>query len=253
MEDNTITDAPVVEEAEQSTTPETIESSAESLRSDSPQAEVATPEKEDNNEAEQSTTSTDEQTSTDDQELIDWAEKTGLDTKDQNKILKALRDTQKKLHETTSQVSTLKKNVNEDIGSGSDQAVVQEARILNFYNSNPEARALDKEMGEIYSRYRETDSAFADHLLVNLDTLHRLAKAESAETREIAARQKGKEDAIKQTKQAQASSAPRANAVTSAPEKTEMTSERVNEIIASGKYNDHQEEILAWEKRQYGL
>ena len=252
MEDNTTTDTPVAEEAEQSTTSETIERSAESLRSD--QATVAAPpEKEDNNEAdEESTTSQDDPTSEDDQELLDWAEKTGLDTQDPNKILKALRDTQKKLHETTSQVSTLKKTVNEE-SDGSDQAVIQEARILNYYSSNPEARQYDQQMGEIYSRFREKDPAFADHLLVHLDTLHAMAKAETAEANIIAARQQGKEEAIKQTKQAQASSAPKANAVTSAPKSEGMTRERVNELIASGKYDEHRDEILAWEKSQYGL
>lgn len=252
MNEDTTTETQVAEGAEQSTTPETIERSAESLRSDQDIVAAPAEEQEDDTEAEQSTTSQDDQTSTDDQELQTWAEKAGYDPNSDPKVLKALRDTQKKLHETTSQVSELKKTVTKE-SDGSDEAVIKEARILNYYNSNPDARQYDQKMGEIYSRFTQSDPEFAEHLLRHLDTLHAMAKAEDSEAKVIEARQKGKEEAIQQTKKAQASSAPKANAVSSAPQKTEMNAERIREIISAGQYEQHRDEILAWERSNYGL
>ena len=249
MQDDTTTDSTIDEGAEQSTTPDTIEASAESFRSD-----VTEDKAEDTEEAEQSTTSTDDTTEdSEESELLAWAEKAGLDTKDPVKILKSLKDTQKKLHETTSQASELRKQVSDSEEFTDDESVIQEARVLNFYAANPEARSYDVKMGEIYNRFQKSDPEFATHLVKHLDTLYAMAKAEDNQADVLTARQQGKEEAIRKTKQAQASSAPKANAVSSAPESTGLNADKVREIVASGKYNEYRDEILAWERSQYGL
>jgi hypothetical protein len=249
MKDDTTTENSIDEGAEQSITPDTIEASAESFRSD-----VVENEAEDTEEAEQSTTSDDDTTEdSEDAELLAWAEKAGLDTKDPVKILKSLKDTQKKLHETTSQASELRKQVTESEDFSDSESVIQEARVLNFYAANPEARSYDGKMGEIYNRFQQSDPEFASHLVKHLDTLYAMAKAEDNQENVLLARQQGKEEALQKTKQAQASAAPRANAVSSAPPSPAMSQKRVQEIIASGQYDKYRDEILTWERSQYGL
>jgi hypothetical protein len=249
MQDDTTTDNTIDEGAEESTTPDTIVASAESFRSDEQLVADNTDEAEDD-----STTSTDDtEEDSEESELLAWAEKAGLDTKDPVKILKSLKDTQKKLHESTSKASELRKQVSESEDFTDGESVIQEARVLNFYAANPEARSYDMKMGEIYNRFQKSDPEFATHLVKHLDTLYAMAKAEDNQADVLKARQQGKEEAIKKTKQAQASSAPRANAVSSAPQSTGLTAEKVREIVASGKYNEYRDEILAWERSQYGL
>lgn len=248
MQEDTTTEATTGEEAEQSTTSETIERSAESLRSD-----VAAPAEEQEDTQEEATEEVTTSEQDEHQEIRDWAEKAGYDPQSDPKALKALRDTQKKLHESTSQVSELKKSVEENEDVSSNDAVIKEARILNFYNSNPEARQYDKKMGEIYSKFTQTDPQFAENLLTHMDTLLAMAKAEESAVQVQTARQQGREEANQQTRKAQASSAPKSNAVSSAPKEEGMSDKRVREIIANGEYDKYRDEILTWERTRYGL
>lgn len=193
-------------------------------------------------------------------ELQEWANKKGLDTSDPTKLLKAYREAEKRMHDVTTGQSELKNELsktNDEYSANEYEPVIQEARVLNFYNSNPEARQYDKEMGQIYARFQKSDPEFAQHLSRHLDTLLAMAKTEngSSEAQKVQeARQQGKSEAFEKTKKAQAASAPKANAVQSQPEETGWTPEKVDKAIQNGEYSKYRDEILAWERNQlYGI
>lgn len=242
MQDNTTPDNSTAEQAANQPLPEeTIQVSAESLRSDSvtdtSEAAPATP-SEENPEA---------------QELMDWAKSSGMDTSDPVKILKRLRDTQQALHENTNKTSELQKQVSNTNYFDEPNAVIQEARVLNFYNSNPDARNYDVKMGEIYQNYAVSNPEFADQLLRNLPALYAMAKLEDTQQQVVTARQQGMNEAIEATKKAETAAAPSVNATSSAPTPTSWSEERISEVIAKGQYSQYRDEILAWEKSQMGL
>lgn len=242
MQDNTTPDTTTADQAANQPLPEeTIVSSAESLRSD----QVTN-----TDEAAEATPSTENQ---EDKELLDWAQSSGMDTSDPVKILKRLRDTQQALHEKTNATSELQKQVGNTNYFDENSAVIQEARVLNFYNSNPDARNYDAKMGEIYQNYQVNNPEFAEQLLRNLPALYAMAKMEDTQQQVVTARQQGMNEAIEATKKAQAASAPDMNATTSAPTTSAWSEEKVNEVIAKGQYNQYRNEILAWEKSQMGL
>lgn len=274
MSDDTTTDTGVDNQQPQGSPQDTgqaegtIQRTAESLRSDTPttsaedseeskDTQVKEPEDktEDNSNTEQETT-----TESDDDpevaELQEWADKKGLDTSDPVKLLKAYREAEKRMHDVTTGQSELKQELskNNDGYSNEYDGVIQEARVLNFYNSNPEARQYDKQMGEIYARFQNSDPEFATHLSRHLDTLLAMAKAEGSSEAVQTARQQGKNEAFEKTKKAQAASAPKANAVQSQPEETGWTPEKVDKAIQNGEYSKYREEILAWERNNlYGI
>jgi hypothetical protein len=249
MSDDTTTESQVAEQANESSLPEqTIEQSADSLRTD--QASGTQNEAEDTSTtSEQANNSVSEDSDSD--ELLQWAEKAGLDTKDPVKILKVLKDTKTKLHETTTAASELKKQVTNSGDFGDSEAVIQEARVINFYNSNPDAKNYDKEMGEIYARFQESDPDFAGHLVKHLDTLYAMAKAEKSTEEVQSARKQGKVEATQAIKKAQTASSPKVNASSSAPAPTAWNEERISQVIQEGKYEQYRDEILTWERSQY--
>lgn len=186
-------------------------------------------------------------------ELQEWATKKGLDPNDTNAILKSYREAEKKLHEISGKASQLQKQVKSSDAFTDNESVIQEARVLNFYASNPDARAYDLQMGQIVEKFEQSDPVFAEHLLRNLDTLYAMAKVEASSEEIQLARQEGKNEAIKATQKAQSASAPSANAATSKPVETGWNDKRISEVIASGEYDKYRNEILAWEKKQYGI
>jgi hypothetical protein len=252
MSDNTTTDGTVVTEADNSPQPEeTIEQSAESLRSDQETGN-------DTNEAEPSEDDNSEQSNEEtksDVDLKEWARKKGIDPEDPEAILKLARDTEKGFRQYSEKAkqesNILKEQVTQNSDLGDAEAVIQEARVINFYNSNPDARSYDKQMGEIYGRFVESDPEFASHLMKHLDTLYAMAKTESSTLEVQEARQQGKIEALEAKKKAQMSSAPSVNASSSAPPQTGWTADKINQVIENGEYEKHREEILAWERSQY--
>lgn len=226
--------------------------SADSQRSDVPTQQPAEESKE---EAPKEDSASDE-----DKELKEWAEKQGIDfdnpsPEETRKLAKRLRDTQGKLHDTSVQASELKKQIGQpnedDEDDGEQEALMSEMRLLNFYASNPEARQYDPEMAQIYAGYLESDPIFADHLRRNIGTLFNLAKAESAAKDNVAARQQGGKDALKSAERKQASSAPDTNATKSDATSNKLTADKIAEWTSNrDTYEQHREEILAWEKKQ---
>ena len=285
MSDDTTTDNSVDNSQPQGSTQDggqaegTIQVSAESLRSDQPapsadggeESNNTNQEPEDNTEdnsnnqqdntADESNDQPDTASDEDPEvaELQEWATKKGLDTSDPVKLLKAYREAEKRMHDVTTGQSELKQELSKsnDEYTNEYDGVIQEARVLNFYNSNPEARQYDKEMGQVYARFQKSDPEFASHLSRHLDTLLAMAKAEnsSSETQKVQeARQQGKSEAFEKTKKAQAASAPKANAVQSQPEEPGWTPEKVDKVIQNGEYSKYRDEILAWERQNlYGV
>lgn len=242
MQNDTTPDNSAVDQAANQPLPEeTIQASAESLRSDSVT---------DTSEAAQATPSSENPEA---QELLDWAKSSGMDTSDPVKILKRLRDTQQALHENTNKTSELQKQVGNTDYFDEPSAVIQEARVLNFYNSNPDARNYDVKMGEIYQNYAVTNPEFADQLLRNLPALYAMAKLEDTQQQVVSARQQGMNEAIEATKKAETAAAPSVNATSSAPAPSAWSDAKVAEVIAKGQYDQYRDEIISWEKTQMGL
>lgn len=273
MSDDTTTDTGVdnsqPQESSQDTgqAEETIQRTADSLRSDTPTTSAEASEESENTDTEpeaqandNSTNQQETETESDEDpetaELQEWADKKGLDTSDPTKLLKAYREAEKRMHDVTTGQSQLK----EELSKGNDEytneydGVIQEARVLNFYNSNAEARQYDKQMGEIFARFQQSDPEFATHLSRHLPTLLALAKAENSTEQVQTARQQGKNEAFEKTKKAQAASAPKANAVQSQPADETWNAAKVDKVIQNGEYSKYRDEILAWERNNlYGV
>jgi len=231
----------------------TIEVTAESLRAGTAQAQE--PEAEAEAEAEDNSEETQVNESDSSDDLKEWAKSKGVDPEDPVALAKLARDTEKGFtkyaEKAKAEANELKSKVTSSEDFSDSEAVIQEARVINFYNSKPEAREYDKKMGEIYARFQQSDPDFASHLVKHLDTLYAMAKAEDNSTEVLEARQQGKVEATQAIKKAQTASAPKVNATTSQPTEKGWTQQRVQEVIASGRYNEHREEILAWERSLY--
>lgn len=242
------------EQANESSQPvESIEVSAESVRSEQPQNAVSNTQEAEPSSDDNSGQPT--ESNSDDVDLKEWAKSKGINPDDPDAILKLARDTEKGFRQYSQkakkEANELKKQVSVSPDLTDSESVIQEARILNFYNSNPEARDYDQKMGEIYSRFQQTDPDFAGHLVRHLDTLYAMAKAEDSTAQVQQARQEGKNEAIQATKKAQVASTPKVNATTSAPPQKGWTDDRVQQVIANGEYDKYRNEILAWERSQY--
>lgn len=249
MSEDTTTNDSIESQAVSEPQPEeTIERSAESLRSEretvSQDAETPEPQSSDNSES---------KVPEEDQELYNWAKAKGADPNDPKALLKLAKDIEKGFKKYTEKGSQLQKKVKEHDMFDDNESVIQEARLLNFYATNPDARSYDDKMGEIVGRFEEKDPVFAEHLMRNLDTLFAMAKAETSSMELQAARQLGRDEAIEETNKAQAASAPKANAISAQPSAQKWSDDKVREIIANGQYAQYRDEILAWERSQYGL
>lgn len=249
MSDDTTTNGDAVNQAGETSQPDdTIISSADSLRSDqvTDAFDTETPEP-------QSSDNSESNVSPEDEELYNWAKAKGADPNDPKALLKLAKDIEKGFKKYSEKTSQLQKSVkNTDLLDDND-AVIQEARVLNFYASNPDAREYDGKMGEIVERFEQSDPVFAEHLMKHLDTLYSMAKAESSSVELQAERQRGRDEAIEESTKAQTASAPRANAVSSQPAAQKWSDERVRDVIAAGQYDKYRDEILAWERSAYGF
>lgn len=251
MSDDTTTDTNLDDQPQENGQAEgTIEVSAESRRSDLSE-NTQEPEAEKNSNAEENS----EEVPANQDDLKEWARSKGINPEDPQAILKLARDTEKGFHKysekTKSQNNELINKVSDSGEFTENEAVIQEARLLNFYAKNPEAEQYDLAMGEVYANFAQSDPEFAAHLLRHPQTLLAMAKAENSNVQVQQARQEGKVEATQAIKKAQTASAPKANATSSAPTKTGWDEQRVQEVINSGQYDQYRNEIIAWERSQY--
>lgn len=248
MSDDTTTEAPVEEQPLDGQAEESIEVSADSRRSD-----VQTDD--DTQEPEAEADDNSEETLDGQDDLKEWAKKKGIDPNDPDAVLKLARDTEKGFRQYSEKAKAEANELKNKVTSSSDfsdsEAVIQEARVINFYNSNPDASKYDKEMGDIYARFQQSDPDFAGHLVRHLDTLYAMAKAEDSSSEVQTARQQGKAEATQAIKKAQTASTPKVNASSSTPVQTGWSEQRIQQVIDSGQYDQYREEILAWERTQY--
>ena len=259
MSDDTTTETNIEEQPQEDGQAEgSIEVSADSRRSDvqteEDTQEPETPE-DDSKEEDSSAEDNSEEVPTNQDDLKEWAKSKGIDPEDPQAILKLARDTEKGFRQYSEKAKAEANELKNKVTNGSEfsdsEAVIQEARVINFYNSNPDASKYDKKMGEIYGRFQQSDPEFAGHLVRHLDTLYAMAKAEDSQVEVQQARQQGKVEATQAIKKAQTASAPKANATSSAPAKEGWNEQRIQQVIDSGQYDKYREEILAWERNQY--
>jgi len=264
MSNDTTTDKGTEEsQAPQGQAENSIEQSAESLRSDvsaSEETSSTTPNQEpeasedaeDNSQESQSTAEVDDG-------LSQWASNKGVDLSDATeKEVKAYQmayNSEKRMHDATTaaKTSALADAAAESNDYDDQAAVIAESRILNFYTRVPDAQNYDAKMGEIYSRFEKTDPEFAANLLKRPETLYAMAKNEDNQTQAMNARQQGKNEAYDKVKRAKAASSPSVNASDTRPADTTLTLQKIAKIIAEGKYNEYRDEIIAFERSQYGL
>jgi hypothetical protein len=257
MSDDTTTETNVDEQPQDGQAEGSIEVSADSRRSDRENTQEPEVQEEDSseNQEDSSTDDNSEEVPTNQDDLKEWAKSKGIDPEDPQAILKLARDTEKGFRQYSekakAEANELKNKVTNSSEFSDSEAVIQEARVINFYNSNPDASKYDKQMGEIYAKFQQSDPDFAGHLVRHLDTLYAMAKAEDSSVQVQQARQEGKVEATQAIKKAQTASAPKANATSSAPAKKGWDEQRIQEVINSGQYDQYRDEILAWERTQY--
>lgn len=145
----------------------------------------------------------------DDTEIKEWAAKKNLPLDDPIKIAKMYRESEKELGrkgQQSGQLAKASETASETLGVDDLQATNNRLSVLEFYTVNPQARDYDDKMAEIL-----TDKPY---LAQDLDTLYVLAKARTAESELLAARQAGKKDALSAAVQAEQAGAPKATATT---------------------------------------
>lgn len=273
MSDDTTTNVEDNPQADESSQPEegSIQASAESQRSgpvqdteaqnkeepETGEEEPAEDNSEEHAEEEQQEDVSDEDTEL--AEMREWAEKKGIDPNDTKAVLKAARDADRGFHEYANKQKEKKedtdhlyKQVKDNSDYSDNDVVMAEARLINFYNRNPEANDYDMEMGDIYGRFAKSDPSFADHLLRYPETLLAMAKNESTPAKVQKAREEGKNEVIAKQKKATAASSPKTTASASKPQESGWTEDKVNKVLADPiKYEKEFEELKEMERQSF--
>lgn len=167
-------------------------------------------------------TSSIEQVPSEENELFTWAEKKGLKTDDPVALLKMVRESEKKMHETSQEARQLRETFNtlgEEQGLDDTSLLVNRLTVTDFYLNNPEARQYDEKMAEIVVE--------RPYLANDLDTVYKLARFESAETERLAQIQKAQKDTLAQVAKAEVAAPPEASASTREVLPTEVTDEQI--------------------------
>lgn len=145
-----------------------------------------------------------------DAELLEWAQKKNIKTDDPMAMLKMVRASEQKMHEaTTSKANELRETVgsiSQEHNLGEAEILVNTLRVTDFYLNNPDARSLDDEMANIV---REKP-----YLAGDLDTVYRLAKFNTAESRLAEERKLAKKEALAAAAKAETAAPPEGNATT---------------------------------------
>lgn len=142
-------------------------------------------------------------------ELLEWATKKGVKTDDPVALLKMVRESEKKMHETSQEAKQLRETFNvlgEEQGLDDTSLLVNRLTVTDFYLNNPEARRYDDTMAEIVRD--------KPYLANDLATLYKLAKFESAEMESLSQRQKVQKETLAQVAKAEVAAPPEASAST---------------------------------------
>jgi len=157
-----------------------------------------------------------------DTDLIEWAAKKGVKTDDPMALLKMVRESEKKMHETSQEAKQLRETFNtigEEQGFDDTTLLVNRLQVTDFYLNNPQARQYDDKMAEIVRS--------KPFLANDLDTVYKLARFESAETQALAQRQQVQKETLAQVAKAELAGAPEASATTREVGSDEITDEKI--------------------------
>lgn len=152
---------------------------------------------------------------------IAWAEKKGIKTDDPKVLLKMIRESEKKMHEATTEAKALRdtvQTVGEDEGLGETSQLLNRLKVTDFYLNNPQARTFDTEMAQIVTE--------KPYLAEDLDTVYDLARFRSADAKLDEARKSGYKEALNLQAQAETAGPPKASATTRSTPK-ELTDDDV--------------------------
>lgn len=171
---------------------------------------------------EQPSTNESTQVDTDEKDLLDWASKKGVKTDDPIALLKMVRESEKKMHETSHEAKQLRETFNqigEEQGFDDTSLLVSRLTVTDFYLNNPEARKYDDTMAEIVRS--------KPYLSNDLDTVYKLAKFQTAEKELMAQRQQVQKETLAQVAKAEVAAPPQASANTREIPETDITDEKI--------------------------
>lgn len=163
----------------------------------------------DNVETQDSDDSSQEEWSNDD--YLNWASKKGIKTDDTVAMLKMVRESEKKMHQTQTNVEARK--LREAVSEADTYGGVSEVDIaLNrlavreFYLDNPEAKAYDETMAEIVKD--------KPYLANDLETVYLIAKAKNLKVEEDVIKKQARKEALAEAAKAEAAAPPKKSAST---------------------------------------
>jgi hypothetical protein len=171
-----------------------------------------------------------------------WAEKKGLPLDDPLALAKMVREGDKKVTEATQKATELGKSVqtaSTENGADDVEQLKNKVAVMEFYQTFPDARALDTEMSKVL----ESKPYFAN----DLEGLYFYTKGIQADKGIVDARKAGSKEALEAVAQAERASAPKASAtVRTSPKKI------TDADIANMSTKEYQEAVEAGEITPFG-
>ena len=161
-------------------------------------------------------------------ELLDWASKKGIKTDDQIAMLKMMRESERKMHETSQEAKQLRESfdtIGQEQGLDDTSLMLNRLSVTDFYLNNPNARQYDDEMAQIVK-----DKPF---LANDLETVYKLARFNSIETEKMSAKQEVQKETLAQVARAEVAAPPQASASTRANTPSEITDADVAKMSLS--------------------
>lgn len=199
-------------------------------------SEVDTQDSESSNEDDDD--SADNQDDWSDDDYLTWASKKGIKTDNPVKMLKMVRDAEKKMHATQSSIEArkLREAVSEaDTYNGVSDVDIALNRLAvrEFYLDNPDAKKYDNEMAEIVRA--------KPYLANDLESVYLLARAKNLNVEADVIKKQARKEALTQAAKAEAA-APPSKSASKPSEAKEITDEDIANMSLS--------EYKAWKESE---
>lgn len=240
-----------------------INDSADTVDNDQP-LEDETPqffgdeERDDSDDTPSQATNTDDDTTDNesdvDPELEKWAnsQNISLQTENEIKLAKRLRDTQRGLHEKSNEARQLKSKYDEaaqEVAAG-DKGVTDSAKLarMEFFMDNPDAKELEGAMFDIAIAAKDAgDTAGFKYFQTpqGWRTLLQIAKAQQAESTNEDSYTAGRADERMKIAKKQQASTGRRNSTNPAPTSGQVTDEQINNMSLA-QYEKFRKENPSW-------
>lgn len=161
-----------------------------------------------------------------------WAKK-GIDittAEGQAKAAKMYADAQKALTQKAQKASELEKQLTTPSGYDDDRIIALETKyaVRDFFDANPEAKALESEMAKYIVENGKSELVKAGYL--TLDEVHAIVAAKSVDHSQLKA--EGRKEGLQELANKQRATAVSGNAVSSTPA-PKLTRQNVNEWYSS--------------------